>query len=154
MKTFEIPEIIEMDLQLEPVFAASGGGGTETETGGQTEEWTIGGEWCNHNSGSHSELKIKAHNNGVRSGYNLKMDFFIRDFRLNSITTGDSCITVSNQTENSFTLTRTNRKYNGGESIEFVMQLTAKKANGEVGAVGVSGVYMPCNIVCFSYSAT
>ncbi len=153
MKEFQMPELVEVNnLYIEPVYAASGLIPTtpekEYESSGGNGDFKVETEWCNHNSGSHSEIKIHIHNYGKDSGDNIHMSFFIRDFRLDSIIPGDGCLILSNLSENHFDLARVGRHFNPGEDIQFVMQLKCKKPGGAVGAVGQTGVQMPCSVHC------
>lgn len=149
MKKFETPVIVKMDdLVMEPVYFASGN--PYVPAGG---DWNISTSYANHNSGSHSEIKVEATYSGSTAGDNLSMTFKTNSFKIDTVTPGDSCLVVTNQTADGFTLTRTGRHFNPNENVGFVFQLTAAKEDGNVGAVGTTGEYMPCDLICTSYEA-
>lgn len=119
-------------------------------------EWSADIEYCNHNSGSHSEIKFKFHNNGNKSGDNIRCDVVLNTtdgLKISTVTPGDSCLVLSNLTNYGFTLTRTNRHFNGGENIEFVSQIIFSRADGSEGAAGTSEVYRPCDVCITSFNA-
>lgn len=152
MRGYERPTITEFNESMEYICAASGTPNVPTVTPIETPptEWDINCSYCNHNSGSHSEVKISAHNYGKSSGEVLSMTFRVEGFKLDKVI-DSSGFTVTNVTEYGFTVTRNNH-FNPGENVAFVIQITGDNGSGKVGAVGTTGVDMPCTIYCTSYT--
>ncbi len=162
MKEFTAPDITMLDFSLtaEPT---NGGSGVNFVPSvpivpmSPLGDWKITTEWCNHNTGSHSELKIKGHNYGKDSGDSIKMVFSVGGFKLDTVTPGDDILVLSDKSVNGFTLTRNNH-FNSNENFEFVIQLTCSETpyntNIHTGAVGTTGVPCPAFVACTSYVAS
>lgn len=153
MKNYVAPSMTEMFDKVEGVYAASGAVTPGPKKDTPEDKWDITTNFANHNSGSHSELVIRGIHSGIKSGTGLYMNFFIKDFKLLTVKDwGD--LVVSNVHENGFTVFRKNF-YNASDRFEFNLQITAKDSphGGNKGAVGVTGTYCPCNVVCVGYHA-
>lgn len=157
MKNFEIPEIVTLDLTMTETDAFGSGttGGNSNITDYEKDDWKVYTIWCNHNTGSHSELKVVAHNYGSKSGSALKMSFVNIGFNMTSLTPGQgAAVTVSNQTATSFDLTWRDA-INPNQEIGFVMQLTCSDGpkhpeTGHTGAVGITGQACDKKVICTS----
>ena len=147
MKKFEKPVFAECSEFTEGIYASSGWVPV-TPPDTPKGDWVIECDWANHNSGSHSELKIKGHNYGNLSGDCLTMHFRIMDFRLDTIKDMGGMI-FSNISESGFTITRNNH-FNPNENFEFNIQITCKNSPYE-GSVGKTGEYCPHKVHCVSY---
>jgi len=143
MKNYEKPILIDMNDQVEGVYAASGVAPTPTPpTFGSLD---IHCHFCNHNSGSHSEIAVVCEKHGGKSFDGIIMNFHIKDFRLD-IVKDNSGFPVSNVSENGFTIFRQGHM-NENDRFEFNIQVTCKDSKYH-GSVGKTGDWLPCNVVC------
>ncbi len=150
MKNYEKPIIDNVGIVTEGVYAASGSVPAVPiePIVPKLVDWEIKCSYCNHNTGSHSEVKIDAHNYGTKSGEGITMFFVVRGFKLDTVKDSSGYV-VSNVTETGFTIYRKGH-FNPNENIVFVIQITAKDSKYH-GSVGVTGVDMPCEIYCCGY---
>lgn len=151
MKNFVIPEIEDLsEVVLEPVYTASGWTPENPpEDPTPKGDWDISTHWCNHNSGSHSELAIVGVHSGKTCGESITMVFQCIGFCLNKVKDNGGFI-VSNETESGFTITRFGH-FNPTERFEFNIQVTAKDSlyHGAVGKTGEQVVGK--SVKCISY---
>lgn len=143
MVNYAKPEMNYVSGLAEGVYADSG-----KKPG--DDGWTATTEYRNHNSGSHSEVHIKATHSGKKEGNTVVMDFVVKDMRLEAIVDNGGA-TVSNVCETGFTLTRTGH-FNPTDNIEFNIQITIKDSPYG-GAAGVTGQDKPCTIYCYNVKA-
>lgn len=150
-KNFINPQILECDIENTEHNFGKGSG-----SNGQGD-WDIHCEYCQHNTGSHSEVRITGHHNGQHQGDVLKLTCVMKNgFRIKEVRE-TSGIPVSNVTENGFTLTRYNH-FNPNENVGFLIQLVVynghnlndKTGKGCVGAVGITGQPRVCDVVCLN----
>ncbi len=120
MVDYTKPEMSYVGSLAEGVYADSGKP--------EKNDWRVITEYRGHNSGSHSELWINAHNNGKKSGTTVKMHFHTDAFKFLSVgPTGDNKITISNITENSFDITWIDA-FNPNQDIAFIVQFVIQNS--------------------------
>ena len=73
MKEYYKPQIIEADISMEGVYAASGTTVTPTPPIYESE-WSARIEWTNHNGGSHSDVGIRLSRNGKKLASNFSIE--------------------------------------------------------------------------------
>ncbi|MCR5719489.1 MAG: hypothetical protein K6F84_02890 [Lachnospiraceae bacterium] len=119
MKKFEAPVICKVDDLAEGIYAASGAVVNDpipviTETG----DWKFDVKWCNHNSGSHSEMEVHGHNYGKQGGSHIEVTlaFFGRGKII-------SCANASKATQTEWSSNSIKLVYDGvfnpGEDVVF-----------------------------------
>lgn len=147
MKNYIAPVLIDMNDQVEGVYAASGVAPTP-KPDPSLGTWNIYCVYRNHNSGSHSEVAIICEKHGGKPVEGLVMNFTVKDFRLDTVKDNGG-YQVSNVSETGFTIYRQGH-LNGSDRFEFNIQVTAKDSKYH-GSVGKTGEYLPCNIVCTGF---
>ena len=123
MKEYVKPVVLESAEMTEGVFANT--------WSGETGEWTWEAWWEGHNSGSHSEMQIKGHYSGKRSGtvrVTVEMQFLGE-----ADITGVDSVSMGSVDWTSKTLTwKAERPFNPGENIAATWHITfSKGAPGE-----------------------
>lgn len=126
MKEFISPVIIDIADLAEGVYAASGSNPTDEPIlppPSEVEGWQWGVNWANHNSGSHSEMEVKAHNFGTKGGNHVKIVLsFIGQGTITSVSNVSKATSYS-WTPNSITFVY-DGVYNPGEDITIGYQIT------------------------------
>lgn len=109
MEKYEKPVVLDGRDMTEGVFA---------DSGYDDGSWTFEAWWANHNSGSHSEMEIKGHNNSGKAGsYVMVTVTFKGQGSIYSISGVTNC---TSWTLNGNTITIVSDKtYNPGESYSF-----------------------------------
>lgn len=150
-KMFLDPQILECDIENTERFFPSQSGGIEEFRG----DWDIRLEYRNHNTGSHSEVAVIGKHHGNHSGESLTMDIMMRNgFEIKQVKEASGCV-VSNVTKDGFTITRNNH-FNPTDNFEFNFQIVVSNGpkhpqTNHVGAIGTTGVYRACDLVCIYY---
>lgn len=152
MKEYDRPMMSEMNIITEGVYAGSGTPDIPDIPDDPPSDgsWTVNTEYTSHNSGSHSEVRLNASYSGSTSGDVLILNFAVTGFTLYDVK-DSSQYSVSNVSENGFTI-RLDGHFNPGHNYGPVIQIRCKKGDNKIGAVGVTGVSMPCTIKCSSYT--
>lgn len=161
-KQFSDPFIVQMniaDTQAGIVAAASS---VPTPPTSVTEngDWKITCDYCNHNTGSHSEVKITMVYSGGKTGDDtLCMSFtMLNGFLLESVSNiGRGDVFATDVCEGGFKLVGTFH-HNSSENVGFVLWIKVKNGpvnleTGHKGAAGKTGEYKPCDVKCISYTA-
>lgn len=150
-KMFLDPQILECDIENTEGLHPSQSGGIEEFHG----DWDITLEYRNHNTGSHSEVAFIGVHHGNHAGEVLKMDVIMKNgFEIKEVRETSGCV-VTNLSKHGFTITRRNH-FNPTERFEFNIQVVV--SNGPVhpethhiGAIGKTGEYRACDLVCVRY---
>lgn len=126
MKKFEKPVIIDTLDVSEGIFAASGnvpgtppGGHDEPRSGGFS--WSCEAWWGNHNSGSHSEMEVRLHNNSGKDGNYVCVKLVYcgkGSFTVCGGPTGGATAGGADSNKKSFTIIRSGH-FNPGENFSF-----------------------------------
>lgn len=146
---FEVPVLDQLEwVNTEVSYVGSGVPSTEPEKPSEKGDWLITTGWANHNSGHHSELKIRGVHSGVHTGNSITMHFHVEGFKLATIQDSNG-YAFANVSETGFSITRTGF-YNGSDNFEFNIQITASDSPYQ-GSVGVTGQPCAALVICDSY---
>lgn len=152
MSNYEKPVVIDEDEMFEGVFAESG----DLPGGGGTPGFDVTVKWEGHNSGSHSEVNVLAHENKGCGGEYLKVTVaFSGAGDIESMSGVTNCTSWS-RNGNVIEIVRQGH-YNQGETFSFMIpdiRFTNSQYEGGVGSYWPSGTHMHEMAAEFSASAS